>query len=247
MALIIAIILLLFSHPQALPGWIWSAQIPLPPAHAQVVGADAAHIRLAVNALAGPCGPSAREACALYVLAAAQEVIPGLSVEDVWGLVYQNELATVPHEDRRFAAQALARNFFDAQAGACRYRAAEGDNLCSEDWLIGWLSGMQGWVDRARMTGDGVEVNVERLLGITSYSDGYLAQRDWLVPLISAHLPLWRTGQGYGLPSTWGNTCIPVGENPQGLVFVDFIVGERETCNIHFLIVGPGNRHTPEY
>lgn len=47
------------------------------------------------------------------------------------------------------AIQALTRNYFDKQSGACRYNVAIGTYDCRYEYMIEWLSGIQGFYNEA--------------------------------------------------------------------------------------------------
>lgn len=142
-----------------------------------------------------PCTPGDATACATETY---NRITQGNHYDygDLLAMTYHGELALFDIGGHSgIAREALARSFFDRQTGAC----PNGEG-CTPGRLIAWLATLEAW----RYPG-----HTGRLLGGAwrSYAD----YRQAIVTDTTAHFDQWRTGQGGGVPSLWGNRCLQPG------------------------------------
>jgi hypothetical protein len=134
------------------------------------------------------------------------------------------------------AFEALARNFFDFQSGACRYSTQTSNYNCSYENVVTWLGTIHSVYSRALPINNNAQVTIEivEILGFPTSNDVF--ETDFVVAALTAptdanyrsqipnigmflyeravrlaidsQLISWRTGQGGNLPSNWGNQVL---------------------------------------
>ena len=218
------------------------------------------------------CSAQAPYECARYALLALdvrlnrRELFDDtISWLDILAITYWGEFHTISYaaDDRAGyvgrrspksrAAEALLRNFFDRQTGACRYVEPRFD--CELDYLVRWTSHFQHWIDSVtmRLSDKGVwiiRVNTARLTGITANDTrpgGFKSYTGWLYT--ASQRDLFRTGQGPNVPSVWGNAAyrVPGGAPPFDVdaAFSMVVISTPEDgvgCEVVFAIVSTANR-----
>lgn len=171
----------------------------------------------------GPCDADNTSNCAQYTYTALYSQMANVDVQlslfDILAITYYGELShfhlSGNSDDAMASYEAITRSFFDKQSGACLY---EGTYFCAYPYLIRWLSTMQHWTDAAVQEDDVIRINTYRLLGLhyydvpTTETLGYLGYDRRLYTNIDQNIALWHTGQGYDVPSSWGNTTITTSE-----------------------------------
>lgn len=125
---------------------------------------------------------------------------------DIVAISYAGELKNFEIVGKQEVAyEALWRNFFDPQSGAC-----PGGYNCTSLNLLHWLEGTGIWRVTVSHIGG---VNTRRLLG----SGGeYRHEGIRLVRFLAEH-PEWKTGQAPDKAGQWGSVCLAPGtiEYPQ--------------------------------
>lgn len=152
----------------------------------------------------GDCNVDNAHACVAYSYLAVHLVFQRarqvLTVADLLAITYSGELALF--HGSPISIEALARSALDRQSGACRWIGYRYD--CQYSHVIDYLYTLQHWRDSVVQEGALIRVNVARLYG--NY-------RTWLpiADTVQDNEREWRTGQGAGVPSSWGNR---VGDSP---------------------------------
>jgi hypothetical protein len=136
------------------------------------------------------------------------------------------------------AFEALARNFFDFQSGACRYSAQSDTYNCNYQNVVTWLGTIHSVYNRAVPINNSAQVTIKivEILGFdtdspdfetifvdaavfastdTNYRSqilnvGMFKYETDVLLAIDRQLVSWRTGQGGNLPSNWGNVTLTV-------------------------------------
>ena len=203
--------------------------VPFPPFDKQELydnsSAVEEHGIIQYDAFLGICDPNNPIICAEYVylafldiftqrkaIATVQDPSQGLpSIRDVLAITYRGELADFDAFGKLIAYEALGRNFFDQQTGACRYRETLQVYDCSYEQMIEWIGTMQLWRDSVVMVGqDQVAVNLSALAAIDlelvgnpqdASNRGYFGYDAGPPDTIFENLPIWRGGQGHAVPS----------------------------------------------
>lgn len=163
---------------------------------------------------AQPCSSTNPRACVQQVYDTLTTERGAMDNSDILAITFYGELGlfTTQQGLKALAIEALVRSYYDTQSGACR-------PAC--DHIVDYLTNSQHWRDSIRND----VVNMTRLLG---KDDAYLKYKDMLQNAIDLH-PEWLTGQGYGLPSMWGNirldagdTTYPTGDGVLGALVVHY-------------------------
>lgn len=143
-------------------------------------------LALTIAAPNAVCNSDNREACSRYALNALKTAFSGdLTDTQVLSIVYSLELGLFANSDASW--EALVRSYSDKQSGAAVS-------------ISGWLATMQAVIDSVDSEGD---VNLKRLL---CCYEKYMDNAAWAL----GHED-WRTGQGVGVASVWGNFALAPG------------------------------------
>lgn len=159
---------------------------------------------------------------------------PAATSSLVFGTGWSLDPGELPQD---IAFEALARNFFDGQAGACRYNAETNNYDCNYQNVVNWLGTIQAIYSRAIPINNNSQVSIRivAMLGFptssTDFEGLFVAAakgnpnfRILIPPVgmfmyetdvrdsIGDQLMTWRSGQGGDRPSAWGNQVLTNGE-----------------------------------